>query len=1053
MMDNHKSHVPCQSWAGQHGWSSTSTQGPLLDTLPSSQHQHLGSSSDQRPFYQHQQESDQSCMRDPGTILSGNTTHHSALYKASHISSNPSSNTLFANTATPSSSHINPFAQQNPHTSPMLLSANQGKNILLPSLPQTNQSPQPCRPQHPPLLSPHDLYKAPFQPLLTNQGLPDGLLPISLPPCGQHEQRQWIPSSNCMGAVHESVPGAALPNNVPSQEGNMSSPASYERQRSVLLQQRAQLLHQVAQLDKLLESINPEDGSGGQSPHAAIQPPPPMEKSSQFEQTKTSGAQQVQLQSKPHISTDCSSPASHEEPMSSNVKSEENESAESEVDSDSDYLPDSDADLFDSPFHSEGSSSDEFSHIKPSTPTNKKPSLTEKKEDESESSMSEDNTDSAPKQTPAITQKEKSSDTVVLPCSSSKGRRVYDKRNYCLYCAKPVFKLSRHLERNHSDKKEVAAAFQYPTKSKERQRIWNRLTNLGNFAHNKDVLKSGKGQLAARKRPSQTKKAKDFLHCLHCRGLFLRKPMYRHMKVCPERVKNETVFGRKNIASRCALQTLGDLSITDGFRNILSDMIYDDVTQTAMEDEVLLQFGELMFTHHGTDPKKHEYIRQYLRQLARLVLEAKKITPLEKLKDFFLPSCFPHVVSAVNVVAGYNAENKTYSNPSLAIKLGYHLQKACGIVEGNAVKSGDERSAESARNFLSLYKRKWNKHISAGALTAIKKTKLKRAKKVPFAQDVMRLNIHVENVHLLAEKNLRESPCAENYAALANVILSRTIFFNRRSVLEVSSVELTAFESRQKSNLQDGMDISVTDLEKKMCRFFVRINIPGKCGRTVPVLLKPSLESAIELLVKVRETCGVPSQNPYLFGRPNALTAYAGAQCIQKYVKECGAKDPAALTSSKIRKHYGKMLQLMNLNEAEADQILGPNNQVRSLGQQLDDVEMHSDERGQQAASWDYNEPSGAGCEPTSTNVTVTSKYFESDKKGSKIKGKHKWEEAEVLAVERHMMRLIKEYKVPQKDECVQCLEAEPALRTRSWKGVKDYVRNRITALKRTPKQ
>ncbi|KAK5932056.1 hypothetical protein CgunFtcFv8_003792 [Champsocephalus gunnari] len=302
MMDNHKSHVPCQSWAGQHGWSSTSSQGPLLDTLPSSQHQHLGSSSDQRPFYQHQQESEQSCMRDPGTILSGNTTHHSALYKASHISNNPSSNTLFANTATPSSSHINPFAQQNPHASPMLLSANQGKNILLPSLPQTNQSPLPCRPQHPPLLSPHDLYKAPFQPLLTNQGLPDRLLPISLPPCGQHEQRQWIPSSNCMGAVHESVPGAALPNNVPSLEGNMSSPASYERQRSVLLQQRAQLLHQVAQLDKLLESINPEDGSGGQSPHAAIQPPPPMQKSSQFEQTRTSGAQLVQLQSKvaPH---------------------------------------------------------------------------------------------------------------------------------------------------------------------------------------------------------------------------------------------------------------------------------------------------------------------------------------------------------------------------------------------------------------------------------------------------------------------------------------------------------------------------------------------------------------------------------------------------------------------------------------------------------------------------------------------------------------------------------------------------------------------------------
>lgn len=69
---------------------------------------------------------------------------------------------------------------------------------------------------------------------------------------------------------------------------------------------------------------------------------------------------------------------------------------------------------------------------------------------------------------------------------------------------------------------------------------------------------------------------------------------------------------------------------------------------------------------------------------------------------------------------------------------------------------------------------------------------------------------------------------------------------------------------------------------------------------------------------------------------------------------------------------------------------------------------------------------------------------------GSQNNGKQKWEEAEILAVERHMMALIEGHKVPQKSDCIQCLEAEPeALRSRSWKGVKDYVRNRITALKR----
>ncbi|XP_044052468.1 uncharacterized protein LOC122876325 isoform X3 [Siniperca chuatsi] len=1086
MMDNltaNKSRIPCQLWADQNSWSTTLTQGPLLNPLPSSQHLSLGSSSDQRPSYDHLQASNQSCMSDLSTLSSRNNTHHSALHKASHISSNPSSTTLFANTAIPSASHIISFAQQSPHTSSMLLTANQGKNIPPPSLRQTNQAPKPCRPQHLPLFSPHDPYKASFQPPLTNQGLPNGLqdLPISLPSCGQHvstcqatfegakvefagvagythshasstsqEQRQWIPSSHCRGAVNESVSDAAAHlNKEPSQEGNTTPPTSNERRRSVLLHQRAQLLQQLAELDELLESIPPDDSSDGQSPHTAIQ-------------------------SQSHLSANCLSPASYDEqsenwdapedPMSAaeSVK-KENTSAESEDDSDPTYLPNSDGDWYDP----DRGSSDESIHSSPSTPTDKIPSLPRKKRAKSGSSSFKAKRVSPPKKTCA-TNRKKSSETVVLPCSNSKAQRVYDRRNYCVFCSKPISKMARHLETVHSDKTEVAAAFQYPKNSRERQKIWNRLTNQGNFAHNKKVLRTGKGQLAVRKRPSQTGKAKDFLHCLYCRGLYVRKALHRHMRLCPEKVRNEneSKIGRKLIASRCVLETSDDLGITDGFKSVLSQMTYDDVTQAVLDDEVILQFGELLFNKHGSDPKKHDYIRQNLRQIARLVLEAQKITPLKKLEDFFLPSSFPHVVSAVNILAGYDPENKTYSIPSLAIKLGYHLQKTCSIVEDNAVKCGDESLAESARNFLSVYQKKWNKLISAGALTTLKETKLNTEKKVPFAQDVKRLNFHLENVHHLAEKKLRESPSAENYAALAKVILARTILFNRRRAGEVSSVQLTAFMSRKTSNLHVGMDISVSDLERTMCGFFTRVDIRGKCGRMVPVLLKPSFVSAMELLIDIRETCGVPSKNPFLFGRPNALSAYNGSECIQKYVRKCGAKDPETLTLPKIRKHYATMLQMMNLDENEADQILGPNNQVQTLRQDsnmtLDDVEMDSYERGQQTASWDNNEHSSACHGPaefhheqahgatTDGNMTVPEKSVNSGKKGSQIKGKQKWEEEEVLAVERHMMPLIQGHKVPQKNDCIQCLEAEPeALRYRSWKGVKDYVRNRITALKR----
>lgn len=65
----------------------------------------------------------------------------------------------------------------------------------------------------------------------------------------------------------------------------------------------------------------------------------------------------------------------------------------------------------------------------------------------------------------------------------------------------------------------------------------------------------------------------------------------------------------------------------------------------------------------------------------------------------------------------------------------------------------------------------------------------------------------------------------------------------------------------------------------------------------------------------------------------------------------------------------------------------------------------------------------------------------------------NKWEETEVQAIERHMMDFIRKQKVPQKNDCIKCLEAEnEALRDRSWKGVKNYVRNRITTLQNAKK-
>ncbi|XP_029017005.1 uncharacterized protein LOC114861679 isoform X3 [Betta splendens] len=1030
-MDNqtaNRNQPPCQSWLGQNVWPTPSTQGPFLNKPTNTQHLSTGLSSSQRSFFDPLQVSNQNCVSELNSILSGNL-HQSNLYKAPHISSGPSSTTLFTNCSIPNTSNIMSFNQ---HTPSMLPTPSKGKTVPTKSHSQQNQG---LQPQHLPFHSSHNSYKASFQLPVENQNLPLGLqdLSTSLPSCGQRlnrpqasfeqahvdsalfsgstfgnalssseEQPQWTPTSHSRRVGVRSVPKAAAHVNK-KQKVNVTPQFHSEKRRSAILHQRAQLLKQLAEMDKLLKKIPQDDSSNEESaPHLANQLLP---------------------------EEDCLSPDSCDErepEETSDVPDNQPFSGESEENDigDDDFPSDSDRDSADESSHSCSST---FEGETPPQPAKKQPTP-------GRSSHNDKNASPV-----ACAIRPKPSEIVVLHSDVNESR--YSKRNYCLFCSRLVTKMARHLENVHSDRAEVAVAFQYPKKSKERKMIWNKLRNEGNFAHYKEVLKTGKGKLAVRVRPKWPSKVTDYIHCLYCRGLFSKKCMFRHMKTCSEnKNENEPRLGRLSIAMRCVLEASENIEMSDGLRKVLCGMLYDDVTQTIINDKIILQFGEQMFGHYSTDAKKNGYLKQNLRHLGRLVLEAAKTTPLKNLEEFFCLSSFRHVMSTVNVLAGYDAESKTYKVPSLALKLGYHLQKACSIVQENAVKSGDDNMAESARRFLSAYKKKWNKLVSVGALSTLRESKLvTEAQNVPNVQDVKRLFFHIENDAVLIENKFRETPSTKNYSALAKVILAQTILFNRRTGLEVSSMNVAQFASLKKSEIVDDMDITVSDLERTMCGFFSRVDIRGNTGRIVPILLKPSFVCALELLIKVREKCEVPSQNEYLFGRPHTLSAYSGAACIQNYVKECGLTNTKALMLRNIQKHYGTMLQIMSLNEEEAYQVLGPDNQVQALRQNINmrlDDEIGSQNMAEQPSSNQYQ--------------TLHTKAVKFQNNGSQIKDKRKWEESEVKAVEKHLMRFIQEHKVPQKDDCLACLSAEPgALRKRTWKAVKDYVRNRSITLQR----
>ncbi|XP_073726921.1 uncharacterized protein [Misgurnus anguillicaudatus] len=670
--------------------------------------------------------------------------------------------------------------------------------------------------------------------------------------------------------------------------------------------------------------------------------------------------------------------------------------------------------------------------------------------------------------------------------SPQKKSRSYNKKQYCLYCSKPYAKMARHLEFVHRNEVEVAKAVAFPKRSKERRVQLNLLRKKGNFAHNTDVVRKGEGEMIACYRPKKCKNPKEFIHCIHCQGLYNKLSLWKHIKNCPLKPKDDDAQGRKRVRSLCALKTPVGLEVSKGFKKVLSLMNYDEVSRVIHSDRCIMQLGEHMFNRMGSDVTKHDYIRQKMREVGRLLLEARRITPLKTMEDFMIPANFKHVISAVKVVSGFDEEKNSYRIPSLALKLGHSLKKICSIVESNAMMYGDHERAECARDFRKVHQARWNEYISAGAITTLKEAKWNAPQIIPFTQDVKVLHAHLEKKRDKFLSKLKNCPSADSYAALAKVTLSQVILFNRRREGEVSRMLLSAFQSRDSSELHEDIAICLSEFERKLCKHFTRVEIRGKRGRKVPVLLKPSLVSAMELLVETREACGVLNENPFMFARSGAMSAYRGGECISKAGREYGIKNPEALSSTRLRKHIATMSKILNLDENEADQLadfLGHDIRIHRQyyrlpegtlqlakmskvlmamekgtlssfkGKRLDDIEIDPNE--QLEAEGDTMSSDEEDCsdlpQTTSPVPAETDQPSASQKdQGSSIPPKRKWEEVEVKAVEKHMMKFIKTCKVPGKQDCERCIQAEPeALKERTWTGVKNYVRNRITTLKK----
>ena len=275
----------------------------------------------------------------------------------------------------------------------------------------------------------------------------------------------------------------------------------------------------------------------------------------------------------------------------------------------------------------------------------------------------------------------------------------------CVYCENRIWNVSRHMSRNHSKESLVQEALQHRLNSSHRRNAWKRITRLGDFNANIQLMKDYKEPLfVVRKREAKPDKE---LPCSMCKGFFKGSLIYKHRINCFMR---SSVAGTHTTStSRILLNSeLAQDKFYDFYTEILANMKRGNEYHLHIQnDSFLLLFGSIEMQRKETN--KYKDIRYTLRCIAKLMIEFKKVANLEDVsaKDLLLLKNFENIVTAMKNRSGYKGPRKI-KTPHITLKLGFSLKTLADIVSLKYLKEGLDSQVSNCEKFLMLYGKEYS---------------------------------------------------------------------------------------------------------------------------------------------------------------------------------------------------------------------------------------------------------------------------------------------------------------------------------------------------------
>uniref|UniRef100_A0A3Q3II18 Uncharacterized protein n=1 Tax=Monopterus albus TaxID=43700 RepID=A0A3Q3II18_MONAL len=349
--------------------------------------------------------------------------------------------------------------------------------------------------------------------------------------------------------------------------------------------------------------------------------------------------------------------------------------------------------------------------------------------------------------------------------------------------------------------------------------------------------------------------------------------------------------------------------------------------------------------------------------------------------------------------------------------------------------------------------------------------------------------------------SLTRSPhSAEAWRLLCHSSLSLLILYNRHRECEVAKLTVQDYRNRitpqtsSSTSSPSGMEALLSPFERQVLCHLPRAGVLGKRGRVQPLILPPHCESCLDLLLQTSPNVGVDPESPYVFSRPyhSPATPLRGTDLLRNLARASGAKNPGALTATRVRRQVAILSQLLLLEEGEGQGgatkrledflereyhvtqncstiirdpalmgrvgrvvLYGEREGVLFRGMSLQHICLELDMSGNSADS--FSEDSEAEEEedvkekaevmvkkkgpgrpprkkrapnppPVSPPIANAHKRRSIPPKSKRGVLKRPWSEAERVAVETHLKRNLMELRVPAKADCERCLELCPLL-------------------------